>query len=171
MKILEFIEAVNSGNSSVLNIDLYLPVIEKKRIAMDIVSACTDAHDGYVFVDKFKMSIYLDMMFVDAYTDMDVSLDFDEMMQQYDELCQNNTLTIIKNVCDTEYETMRNVLQCVLDELLDANSIEAQLAAIASTILDTIRAASNQLNNLDITSILPDGVDVNELINTIKKLK
>jgi hypothetical protein len=93
------------------------------------------------------------------------------MVGQYDALCENGTLNNILSLFADDYSAMCSVLDSVLDELLVQNSIDAQVVKIANKIMTMLNAVGDGLNNLDLSSILPEGVDMIELISKINALK
>ena len=154
-----------------LEVKHYIPIMEKKMFVMDVISACTDEVDGFISADRFKMNIYFNMRVLALYTNLEVSNDFNEMTEQYDALCENGTLNNVLSLFADEYSVMCNVLENVLDELLVQNSIEAQVVRIANKLSFVINSIGSGLDKLDLNSILPEGENINELMNKIKELK
>ena len=73
MKIREFIERINKEDFNLdilLEIKKYIPIMEKKKFAMDIIASCTDDVDGFITADRFKMNIYFNMMVLGLYTNL-----------------------------------------------------------------------------------------------------
>lgn len=154
-----------------LEVKNYIPVMEKKKFIIDIISACTDENDGFVSVDRFKMNIYFNMKVLGLYTNLEIATNFDDMIEQYDALCERGLLDGILSVFHNDYTSMCKVLDGMLDELLVQNSIEAQVVRIANKLSAMIDMVGNNLNQLDVSSILPDGENIIELMKQIKTLK
>ena len=102
MKIREFIERISKEDFNLdilLEIKKYIPIMEKKKFAMDVIAACTDDVDGFVTADRFKMNIYFNMMVLGLYTNLEIDSDFDEMVREYDLLCENGMLNNLLANC------------------------------------------------------------------------
>lgn len=151
-----------------LNVKHYIPVLEKKQFVIGVISACTDENDGFIFVDRFKMNIYFNMKVLEVYTNLEIANNFDDMIAQYDSLCENGTLDLLLSLFMDDYKMMFTVLEGALDELLIQNSIDAQVVRIANKISDIIDVASIGLNGLDLKTVLPDVANITELMNKLK---
>lgn len=154
-----------------LEVKKYIPIMDKKRFVTDVVAACTDNIDDFITVDKFKMNIYFDMRALGVYTNLEIADDFDDMIAQYDVLCEKEILSQIIALFEMDYCVMHTVLENVLDELLVQNSIDMQVVKIANKISHIIDSATDSLNELNLSSILPDGMNINGLIDMISALK
>ena len=174
MKVQEFVNYMKEKDFdlvSAINIKKYMPVIDKKNFALNVFATCTYNYDGYVSVDYFKKNIYFNMMMLSMYTDLEIATDFDEMMAQYDTLCEIGVMKHMKSVLADEYDEMNMVCNNVFDELLAQNSIDAHIARVANKIGVLIDVANDKLNEFDIGTLLPDGADIEELIDMMKILK
>ena len=174
MKVNELLMAVknNSFNKNYdFDVKKYVPIVEKRVFVMDVISACTDDFDGFINVDRFKMNIYFDMKMLKLYTSLDISEDFEHMIEEYDILCEHGFLSAFISMFESDYKKMRSMLDDELYSLCIQNSIDAQVVKIANKINSFIEASSNALNVLDIGSILPDGFNVNEIVEKMKMLK
>jgi hypothetical protein len=138
---------------------------------MDVISACTDENEGFISADKFKMSIYFNMKVLGLYTNLEVADDFSAMIEQYDALSENGTLNILLSLFTDEYSVICKMLDNLLEELLVQNSIDMQVVKIANKINDAIDAISEKLNDVNFNSILPEGTDMDALLNMINILK
>lgn len=153
-----------------LEVKHYIPIMEKKMFVMDVISACTDEIDGFISADRFKMNIYFNMKVLELYTNLEVAMGFEEMVKQYDVLCENGTLNHILTLFADDYDAMCKVLENMLDELLIQNSIDMQVVKVANKIMTMLNVVGENLNKIDVSAILPDGTDITELINRIKTL-
>ena len=174
MKVQELIKNINNKTFNMeksLKIKNYISIMEKKRFVMDVIASCTDENDGFVFVDRFKMNIYFNMKMLGLYTNLEVEENFDDMIEQYDILCENGLFDNIIAVFKDDYAAMCKVLDGMLDELLVQNSIEAQVVRIANKLSAMIDAISDNLGDIDLNAILPDGASIMELMSKIKALK
>lgn len=174
MKINELLVNVYKTNFNwmeELEVKHYIPIMDKKMFVMDVIAACTDEVDGFVAADRFKMNIYFNMKILALYTNLEIKSDFDDMVEQYDILCEHGLLNNILGLFADDYSVMCSTLESLLDELLVQNSIDMQVVKIANKILSVINMVSENSNGFDLNSILPDGVDINQLINMVNKLK
>lgn len=152
MKVMEFLGKVYTENfdwCEELEIKHYVPVMEKKKFAIDIINVCTDDIDGFIAVDDFKMHIYFNMKALALYTNLDISEDFNEIVEQYDALCENGTLNRIISLFDAEYNEIRTVLNSLIKELTMQNSIDAQVVRIANKITKIIDGMGDQFDGIN----------------------
>lgn len=174
MKVTELLMNIKNKEFELvkeLEVKKYIPVIDKKKFVMDIIAECTDDVDNFIAVDRFKMNIYFDMRILATYTNLEIATDFDEMVVQYDALCENGVLNEIIKLFENDYSAMYAVLEDELDELLVQNSIDAQVVRIANKVNDMLDMLSDAFGSFDFKSLLPDGVDAKKLLNVIKMLK
>lgn len=174
MKVQELIKNISNDTFNLeksLEIKKYIPIMDKKRFVMDIISECTNDVDDFVVVDRFKMNIYFDMKVLEAYTNLEIADDFDDMISQYDMLCENGVINQIVSLFKNDYDLLHTVLENVLDELLVQNSIEAQVVKIANKVNRVITDFGDKLNSIDFNAMIPEGVDINQLIDVMNKLK
>lgn len=174
MKINELLTNVYSSDFNwmeELEVKHYIPIMDKKMFVMDVISACTDEVDGFVSADRFKMNIYFNMKVLGLYTNLEIANDFDIMVEQYDLLCEKGVFNNLLSLFTDEYSVMCNTLESLLDELLIQNSIDMQVVRIANKISSTIDVLFDELNNVDIRSILQDSMNVDELRNFVNRLK
>lgn len=170
MKINELVERINEKDFALekeLEVKKYVPVMDKKSFVMDVIAACTDEIDGFISADRFNMDIYFNMNMIRTYTNIEVAFDFDEMVEQYDMLCECGLLDKIIGLFESEYIAMCDILDGQLEELFIQNSLEAQIVKIANKINNTI----DMLSAIDIKSLLPDGVSADMFSNIANMLK
>lgn len=160
MKIMDLIE--NFELMKELRIKKYVPVVKKKSFVMDVIAACTDDIDDFITVDRFNMDIYFDMNMIKAYTNLEIASDLDEMIEQYDILCEHGLLNEIIELFDNEYVATCSILEGQLEELLIQNSMEVQIVKVTNKINKVI----DVLGNIDINNLLPEGVS-SEMISNI----
>lgn len=169
MKINELLENINPMEK--LDIKHYIPVIDKKKFVMDVLMECTDDVDNFISVDRFKMNIYFNMRIMELYTDLEVSNDFDEMIAEYDTLCESAILQNAIAEFKDEYDLTYSILEGELEELLVQNSIDAQVVRIANKVnvmLDTIQ---KKVESVDLSKMLPEGTDMAQLMDMLNLLK
>ena len=169
MKVNELLENINPMEK--LDIKHYIPVIDKKKFVMDVLMECTDDVDNFISVDRFKMNIYFNMRIMELYTNLEVSNDFDEMIAEYDALCESAILQNAIAEFKDEYDLTYSILEGELEELLVQNSIDAQVVRIANKVnvmLDTIQ---EKVESVDLSKMLPEGTDMAQLMDMLNLLK
>lgn len=174
MTVQELIKKINNKTFNLeksLEVKKYVPIMDKKRFVMDVVAECTDDIDDLITVDRFKMNIYFNMKALGVYTNLEIVDDFDEMVEQYDMLCENGAMNQIIALFKEDYDVMCEVLEYELDELLRQNSIDAQVVKIANKINMVIDVVGDKLGGVDLNSMIPDGMSVNDLVNMVNMLK
>jgi hypothetical protein len=143
--------------------------MDKKKIAIDVIVACTDDIDGFVTVDRLKMYVHFDMQVLSAYTNLEVATDFNEMVAQYDALCENGMRDKIIHLFENDYEIMCVILEDMLEELLVQNSIDMQVVRVANRVMNILDVLEDKMD--DINSLIPEGTDMNEFVKMISLLK
>lgn len=154
-----------------LKVKKYMPIMDKKKLAVGVIAACTDDLDEFISVDRFKMNIYFNMHILAIYTNLEVASDFDEMIAEYDALCEKGLLKKIIAFFEDDYDMAYMVLEDELDSLLIQNSIDAQVVKIANKINNAIDTISGMLGSINFNDILPDGMDISRLMNIENLLK
>ena len=78
MNINEFIDNLSKSNNMEMIIkEHYIPVEDKRNIALEVLEDCTTEENGYVKVDHFKRDIYFDIAMLREYTNLKLSYDFE----------------------------------------------------------------------------------------------
>ena len=154
-----------------LKVKKYIPVTDKRKLAVGVIAACTDDLDDFISVDKFKMRIYFDMHVFATYTNLEIASKFDDMILEYDALCEKGLLKKIIAFFKEDYDAAYLILKDELDSLLIQNSIEAQVVKIANKINKVIDTVGEVIGSIDVNDILPDGMDVGKLMSLGDLLK
>lgn len=153
----------------------YIPVKEKHDIAMRVIALCTENENGLVLLNKFNENIYFSMFMFNAYTGVEISEDFETLLEEYDKLCSIGVFDLIKDMLVIDYARAEKILSDEEDRVIYQNSAEASFAQIANGINTSLTTLSDSLagkiDDFDINSILPEGADINELLSTLDKLK
>lgn len=113
MTINYLIENINKKDfdiESELKIKKYIPIIEKKKIAMDIVAECVDDFNDFIEVDRFKMNIVFNMRMLKEHTNLDISINYDEMIKEYDELCESGAIYTVCEYFISDYGACELIL-------------------------------------------------------------
>ena len=153
----------------------YIPVKEKHDIAMRVIALCTENDNGLVLLNKFNENIYFSMFMFNAYTGVEISEDFETLLEEYDKLCSIGVFDLIKDMLVIDYARAEKILSDEEDRVMYQNSAEASFAQIASSINENLTtltdALASKIDGFDINSILPEGTDIDELLSTLDKLK
>ena len=178
MEINEFVEKIKEDGFENIEAFIktnYIPVKVKRDIALRTLEQCTANDNGFIYMDKFIENVYFSMFMFNAYTGIEISEDFDILIEEYDKLCSIGVLDLIKEFCFEDYTRAERILSYKEGKLMRQNSIEASFAQIASGInvsLTTLAdALAKKIDGFDINSILPEGTDIDELLSTLDKLK
>ena len=174
MTVKELVELMATEDFNLqdkLNIKKYIPVMDKKMMAMDAIAAHTDDFGGFIEVDKFKMDIYFDMCVLSKYTGLEVSFDFDDMIAEYDMLCENNMFYAIVSYFKNDYERCKEILNKELEAFMAQNSFETQVVKVVNRINNLLDEFSDKFAGVNLNEIITDGINLGELMETIKLLK
>ena len=174
MTVQELLKKINNKTFNLeksLEIKKYIPIMNKKKFVMDVIATYTDDIDGLITVDRFNMYIYFDMKVLSLYTNLEISDDFNEMIMQYDMLCESGMRDKIIILFENDYDILCALLEDELETLLIQNSIDTQVVKIANKINDIIDVISEKLSDVDFNAILPEGTDMNKLIEMIDILR
>jgi hypothetical protein len=175
MTVQEFTKELNEGAlvdiKNELEIKHYIPIMEKKKFVMGVIAACTDDYDGFIQADRFKMNIYFNIQMLSLYTKLEPMFDFDEMIEHYDILCEYGVMSAIINMIGTDYNALKEVLECELNSLISQNSIDLQVVKIANKINEVTDVLGEMLNNINLDDILPKGIDASSLTKVLNMFK
>jgi hypothetical protein len=150
-----------------LEIKRYLPITEKQKFVMDIIDTCADDSDDFISIDRVKMRIYFDMRMIQEYANIEVASDFDDMIVQYDELCEIGLLRVLIDMFQDEYAVMKAVLEDKIHEVMVQNSIEAQVVRVANKIVGLL----DVMSNIDVSKIIPSDMGVDSLLKQFNLVK
>ena len=168
MKVIEFIENINNGINNEY-VETYIPFQTKRIIARDALERASDDIDGFISLDHTMANVYFYMNLAREYFGMetdDVESDYDALMSVGFDLGNS----VADDVSDA-YKIFENEMK----NLMAQNSVEAQMAKIVDSLVKTINRLSGKLEesigDFNASDILPEGVDVMELLELIKKYK
>lgn len=174
MKIQELLMNIHNKEFNIekeLQIKKYLPVLKKKEFVMNIISECTDDIDDFITVDRFRMNICFCMYALSAYTNLEIANNFDELIVQYDKLCESGILAVIIQLIKNDYDMLHTILDNELYGLLIQNSIDAQVVKVANKINKAIDMLVNKIDDVNINDFLPEGINLNDIVEKINLLK
>ena len=174
MKIKELVESIKSKDFNIkkeLKVKKYIPVMDKKKLAISVLSACTDDFDGFITVDRFKMNICFNMYVLASYTNLEITSSFNEMVEEYDILCEKGIFQKITTLFKEDYDVSYAVLNDELKGLLTQNSIDAQVIKVVNKISDILDIVGEKIENVDFDALLPKGIDIGKMSSILNMLK
>ena len=172
MNINEFIATLhNEKNIKTIIKNSYIPVEDKKNIALEVLENCITEENGYVQIDRWKRDIYFDIAILREYTNLNLSYDFESMLEEYDVLYKNDIFALVFEYVEEDYACAKKILEYEEQNILDQNSIEAQVVKVSHTMINILDTAKDKLNNFDMNSLMPEDTDINQLVEMLKQLK
>lgn len=191
MKVIEFIEkftnnkvfnskinenAVSDYIKTELEVQEYIPFIEKQSIAQIVLESCSNIKDGVISIDSVQKYTIYTITMLSTYTNLEFNGDETDL-DDYDALCSyrvgNGTLldTII-GTFEKEYVRCNEILNMMTADLLAENNIEKQVGKLLSNISTKIDNFSgilaNKIENFDADL---SQLDIDKLTNAISKIK
>lgn len=179
MKVQEFIEAYKKNNGmkstkSLIGTKNYLPYIKKKELVDSILDKCKRVNNGFVQFDEMEKYIVFTLEIISAYTNIEFDEDFSVSINEYDALCEVNALNSIIETFEGEYNAVLSMLSMRQDYILQANSIEYQVAQFLTglsdkldSVIESISGKFDAYKDLDITA---DDIDkLTSFIGTLGK--
>ena len=174
MKVNEFIKIVNSGKNKMMNTEQlqqlimktietkkYLSIKEKRSLIDTIVNSCILYEDGIYKFDDIEKYICFTMKAIEAYTNLELSLDIED---DYDALCESRLLNAVIDTFNGEYENVSLLFQMKCDNILSNNNVEAQIGRFLTEIFDKLNIFTDNLtdkiDNFDLSNLQ---IDINEI--------
>jgi len=173
MKINEFIEKCKGVKdiNEVIEIKKYIPIVSKRTIARDALDRNMDDINGFIEIDNVSADVSFTMGVVCACT----GLEYDDIVSDYDSLCEAQLMDKIIEKIGADYFHALQVLEQEKDAVLTRNSIEAQVARVANSLVEAIDGLSRKLEDsigdFNINQVIPEGTDLSQLFNMLKTLK
>ena len=174
MTVNYLIENINKENFDLvgeLQVNTYIPVMDKKQIAMDIIATCTDEIDGVVEIDHLRMDIYFKMRMLKEHTNLEISDDFGEMVEQYDAIYKSFAMNRVLALFEDDYDFMYDMLIQELENLEKENSLERHLVRIVHKFNGMVDEFSSKIGDIDFNKLLPEGMDTSALLDLMNNLK
>ena len=179
MKIREFVENAKDkfiGNvEEMVLVNKYIPVQKKRILARDILDRCVDDADGFIVVDKFDKEIYFTVAALSEYTCLEFSNDYDTILEEYDALCSAGYLDMLIEMIGLDFYRFEEVFRKEKDAILSRNSVEAQVAKVANSLVEAIDGLAEKLNgaigDFDVSKIIPEGTNVTQIMDLFNKYK
>lgn len=151
MKVMEFIDIMSKENSAkrisaILETKKYLPIAEKRRIAEAVIEACTTDNGGFIQIDSLDKYIMFTIAVISNYTNLEFGSDGD-FLSDYDRLCEAGLLDTVISTFDKEYVRTNEILNMLLNDKLQNNSVEASLAKAVDNVNNYIDKLVDILKN------------------------
>lgn len=149
-----------------LQVKKYLPIEAKKTIAQGIIYDCTNEEDGVIKVD----SVQRYLSYVKYMITMHTNLEYTD--EDYDKLCsteygENSLLCEIMNCFSDDAKECSRILDLMTDDYMQDFTIESTIAkflnGLNKSISGLVDNISEQVNNVDVQSMMPEDVDKDKL--------
>ncbi len=184
MKVQEFIKVMSETKTRLLKSDQlqefikkqldvknYISIKDKKELVESIVNECVLYEDGVFKFDDIDKYIYFTMKTIATYT----NLEFSDIEDDYDLLCESKTLELIVDTFQKEYDDINILLQMKCDYILSGNSIEAQVGRFLDDVLIKVdvlvESLSKKIDNFSLDKLPFDKKDLNKLMQLINMQK
>lgn len=176
MKINEFINKSQEVKSvEELIVCKYIPVSTKKTIALKAISQATIVDGGYTYIDKFVENIYFSILMFSEYTGIEVAETLDVLTAEYDKACESGVLDEVLYVCSKDVARATEILKFEEKKLLSQNTMEYSMSKLVSSVNDALTSladsSADKIDGFDVNTILPDGTDINSILDMFNKLK
>ena len=181
MKMKEFIDIMNQSKNKALKAEQrqelakktlevknYMSIKDKKQLVRDIVNECILYENGMFKFNDIDKYICFTMKTIEAYTNLELSEDIEE---DYDALCEHGLLNAVIETFHGEYDNVKVLLQMKCDNILSANTIEAQLGRFIDGLYEKIDDFANALSNLDVSKLPINMETLMNFINTQQEIK
>lgn len=161
-KLLVDIKRANFNMEQELQVKKYLPMETKKTIAQGIMYECISNEDGAIKVDSVQQY----MSYVKYMITMHTNLEYAEA--DYDKLCstqygETNLLNAIIACFSADAKECDRIMNLMITDYVKYNSLDAQIGKIAYGINNVLSALESKINDFDMKTMIPEGIDVNRL--------
>lgn len=173
MKIKELVEKYTGVEkiSNIIKIKRYISLNQKRMLARDAIDRNMDDVDGFITIDNIGADVSFVMNLIPLYTGLEVVDEIDD----YDALCGSGIMTEILKAVEKDFDDARAILVAEREAVLAQNSIEAQVARVTDRLTSVINGLSGKfaevIDGYDVSKIMPEGTNVDELLELIKKYK
>ena len=178
MKIREFIEKMKENGADIsrtISAKMYIPVSDKMLMTKGILDECIDYERGFIKFDSIKKHLMFTFSVIEAHTELRFSNNFDEKVNEYDLLCENDLLDMIINTFKRDYDESRCILDMMCLDMLSESSIEASVAKVAQSVVENldvfIGTLADKIEDLDVEKIIPKDLDLDKLQELLNRFK
>jgi hypothetical protein len=145
-------------NKEILDVKLYIPYSKKVDIIDAILNEVCVNTNGLFSLDSVVLDRVKIQIFIETYTNLDLSLINEDDLDGYDLLIMNNELNNIINKFDTEYQELERILNLRLtDYLRDKSSLKGFFNYKLEKFIDFIDYKVSNLidgiNTLDVEKV------------------
>ena len=157
-----------------LQVKKYLPIELKKTIAQGIIFDCTDDSEGAIKVDSVQRYMSYVRYMITHHTNLQYT---DE---DYDVLCSTEYgETTLLNAIVATFKADANECQRILDMMMadyvENNNIEIQIAMFLNKLANGLNGVTNliesKVNDIDLTKVIPEDIDIEKLSDFLKNYK
>lgn len=159
-----------------LEVQDYIPFVEKQSIAQIVLESCAHLRDGVISIDSIKKYMIFTITVLSAYTNLEFAGDETDL-DAYDALCScvvdgGTLLDAIVKTFEKEYVRCNDILNMMTADLMAENNIEKQVGKLLSGI-------STKVNELgDVLKDKAEGMErnlnqlnIDKLASILTKLK
>ena len=178
MTIKEFLNEIkNEGSviSDFISVKKYVPFVDKVQMAKEVADFSAEYDRGFIKFDSYKKYLAFVFDVIEAHTDLQFSDDWEDKMNEYDALCENELLYAIIDEFKRDYDASLMFLNMTCDDIIAENSTEASIAKLAQSASENldvlIGTLSDKIEDLDIEKIIPKDLDLDKLKGFLSKIK
>lgn len=176
--IKKFVDVYKVNETNIydlISVKKYIPYEEKVRIARDVVDFSADYERGFIKIENLKKYFAFIFAVIEAHTDLRFADAWEDKMQEYDLLCENDLVDTIIGTFEKDYNASSHVLDMVCDDMLAENSFEASVAKLTQSAAENldvlIGTLADKLEDTDIEKIIPSNLDLNKLQSFMSKFR
>ena len=178
MEIKTFVEAIKNDGEiatvpNIITVKKYASSATKVNVAKQAIDLSVEYNRGFVKFDSYKKHLAFLFGVIEEHTDLRFADNWNDKIQEYDMLCENELVDVIIDTFRRDYEASLEVLTMMCDDMVADNSIEASVAKVAQSIAENldvlIGSLSDKIENTDVEQIIPKDLDLNKLQGFLNK--
>ena len=146
----------------------YVPYERKVEICRIIIEQCANVYNEYHTIDSVLLSRVSREVFIDAITNLNLSVKDEQGLDGYDQLCMKDELNYIIEECDYLYAQFEEILELMLkDYYNNEGSLRGFFNNLKDTIINRLTVAREDIS--DFVQNL-DAKEIADKISTTMKL-
>lgn len=165
MKVQELVKKINQDDfnlESTLEIKKYLPIEAKKSIAQAIIYECTENVDGIVKFDSVRKYLaYIRYMIV-THTNLEYTDDDYDVLNSV----EYNGVRLMERIMrcfEDDAKELKKIMNFMIEDYKWEIGIEGSISKFLNGLNVTIANVAEKFENIDLKSMIPDGLDMNKL--------
>jgi len=176
MKVNELLDLFLTGEdlNNILNIKKYIEIEDKRNIALEVLTNCSNIDGGYLHLDHFKKYIYFIVAVGREYADIEFDRSFDNILDEYNALCRCGIIKELIDIVLDDFKISEKVLECEEKNMIGKYSLEVKVSKIVDDINESLElflhTIGDKIEGCDIASFLPEGTDIDKLLKMLDKL-